>query len=222
MKPVRTIVAVVATLVALPVPAATVLYNFNNESMQGWSGFGGEAQPKSSGGIGGSGYFSIEDKDGEGVMFASSGAVAPANQLDKLGGVLSFALLKDSSTLAANVDVFGRVELYNGSKYVYADVVGLDSPTHVWNEYGISLANGAWNSGGQGATLSSVLSNLSSIRILLDNTTGKGEKVGLDNVSLAQVAAVPEPGEWVMMLAGLGLVGWAAARRRRGSDRLED
>jgi hypothetical protein len=32
------------------------------------------------------------------------------------------------------------------------------------------------------------------------------------------VAAVPEPHEWVMMLAGLGLVGWVAGRRRRAAD----
>jgi hypothetical protein len=36
----------------------------------------------------------------------------------------------------------------------------------------------------------------------------------IDNIS---VAAVPEPHEWAMMLAGLGLVGWAA-RRRRGEQ----
>jgi hypothetical protein len=33
----------------------------------------------------------------------------------------------------------------------------------------------------------------------------------LDNIN---VAAIPEPHEWAMMLAGLGLVGWAARRRR--------
>ena len=32
------------------------------------------------------------------------------------------------------------------------------------------------------------------------------------------VAAVPEPHEWAMMLAGLGLVGWAVRRRRDGQD----
>jgi hypothetical protein len=37
----------------------------------------------------------------------------------------------------------------------------------------------------------------------------------LDNI---QIAAVPEPHEWAMMLAGLGLVGWAARRRRDGQD----
>ncbi|MBP7666450.1 MAG: PEPxxWA-CTERM sorting domain-containing protein [Burkholderiaceae bacterium] len=31
---------------------------------------------------------------------------------------------------------------------------------------------------------------------------------------LLQQAPVPEPGTWALMLAGLGLVGWLAARRR--------
>jgi hypothetical protein len=34
--------------------------------------------------------------------------------------------------------------------------------------------------------------------------------MGLDNVAVAEV---PEPHEWAMMLAGLGLVGWAARRK---------
>ena len=31
---------------------------------------------------------------------------------------------------------------------------------------------------------------------------------------VVQVSAVPEPGEWAMMLSGLGIIGWAARRRR--------
>ena len=36
--------------------------------------------------------------------------------------------------------------------------------------------------------------------------------MAIDNVS---ISAVPEPHEWAMMLAGLGLVGWAARRNRK-------
>lgn len=40
-------------------------------------------------------------------------------------------------------------------------------------------------------------------------------KAGGDYGFKFQVAAVPEPSEWAMMLAGLGAVGWVASRRRR-------
>jgi len=45
------------------------------------------------------------------------------------------------------------------------------------------------------------------------NDTYYANNTGAFSVS---VAAVPEPHEWAMMLAGLGLVGWAARRRRGG------
>lgn len=38
--------------------------------------------------------------------------------------------------------------------------------------------------------------------------------VGIDNIAF-EVTAVPEPQEYALLLAGLGLVGWAARRRNR-------
>lgn len=39
----------------------------------------------------------------------------------------------------------------------------------------------------------------------------------LDNVTIAETAAVPEPASWAMMVAGFGLIGGAARRRRKVS-----
>ena len=52
------------------------------------------------------------------------------------------------------------------------------------------------------------------LRLLNSERAAMGNDFAVDNLS---VAAVPEPHEWAMMLAGLGLVGWAA-RRRLGRD----
>lgn len=53
-------------------------------------------------------------------------------------------------------------------------------------------------------------SNLASIRFT--HFTGDNQGILLDNVS---VTAVPEPSEWAMMAAGLGIVGLIARRRRQ-------
>lgn len=47
----------------------------------------------------------------------------------------------------------------------------------------------------------------------IDNT-GTDHGLGIDNVSLTVTSAVPEPGTYAMLLAGLGAVGFLARRRR--------
>lgn len=46
------------------------------------------------------------------------------------------------------------------------------------------------------------------------NDTGGDHGLGIDNVSLTVTSAVPEPGTYAMLLAGLGAVGFIARRRR--------
>lgn len=62
-----------------------------------------------------------------------------------------------------------------------------------------------------------IVSGMNSIRFDYGAMQGIGdESWGLDNVGLsATVAAVPEPETYALMLAGLGLVGFAARRRKR-------
>jgi len=46
------------------------------------------------------------------------------------------------------------------------------------------------------------------------NDAGNDHGLAIDNVSLSVTAAVPEPGTYAMLLAGLGAVGFVARRRR--------
>jgi PEP-CTERM motif len=58
----------------------------------------------------------------------------------------------------------------------------------------------------------------SSIQLSFAGSASDGAQGGtIDNIRLTQdaVAAVPEPGEWAMMLAGLSVVGLIARRRKK-------
>jgi hypothetical protein len=62
-----------------------------------------------------------------------------------------------------------------------------------------------------GSDLASVLGNVTSLKIRGEWINGT-EQEGFDNVS---VTAVPEPETWAMLLAGLGLLGFAARREKQ-------
>lgn len=60
---------------------------------------------------------------------------------------------------------------------------------------------------------SATFANLAAGSYTLGFAVGNFDKLGIDNLSV-QVTAVPEPATMALMAAGLGVVGWAAKRRR--------
>jgi hypothetical protein len=93
-------------------------------------------------------------------------------------------------------------------QYMGLAVAGAGLPTTIGITYADSLQ------GWQTATLSFAATSPSTLLSFSALTSGSNFNGGLmiDNIS---VAAVPEAHEWIMMLVGLGLVGWAARRRQQ-------
>ncbi len=95
-------------------------------------------------------------------------------------------------------------------QYLGLAVAGAGLPTTI----GITFADA--QQGWKSATLNFSATSPSTLLSFSALTSGSSFNGGLliDNIS---VAAVPEVHEWAMMLAGLGLVGWAARRRLQPS-----
>jgi hypothetical protein len=74
--------------------------------------------------------------------------------------------------------------------------------TGVWQRY-----SGSFNTGGNTTPWTLNITNL--------NTELSGNDFGIDDISLTANAGIPEPGSWAMLVAGFGLTGFAARRRRQ-------
>ncbi len=103
----------------------------------------------------------------------------------------------------------------NGSSGCFADLQsGANSWTNGWIELQRDSKSNSWNSESYELTAAEGQSEVW-IAFWLDN--GEGDYAKFDNVLVTGTvsAPVPEAGTYAMMLAGLGLVGFAASRRNR-------
>lgn len=160
------------------------------------------------------GYISATDPSSETFFFH-----APAPFLGNLsayaGGTLSFDALYTPHFNEWRGDP--DIVLSNGTTTLF--YLGTANPGADWTHVSVSLAPGAgWKvggflSGGSAATaadFASVLASVAILRIRGEFLEGVEETTGLDNVMLT---AVPEPGTWAMLAAGLGLMAFAGRRR---------
>ncbi len=103
--------------------------------------------------------------------------------------------------------VFGRSQTFSdGSSPMLLDTVETIDPFSVWADTGAPYTVGLTFRQGTPTTLAEA-SQLPISRYSLRNVF----------VQLTPFSAVPEPGSWAMLIAGFGLVGAAARRRRAGA-----
>ncbi len=158
------------------------------------------------------GAISMTDPDNEWTYFSAPGKFL-GDMSAAFGGQIQFesrVLSAPGGSYANEAEVMLRG---GGMTLVYDATSTLTSLPTAFN---ISLASGNWRVGdtfsGAAATDADLQTVLGDLWINAEYFTPVVETIALDNVRL--ITAVPEPQTYAMMLAGLGLVGWAVRRTK--------
>jgi hypothetical protein len=219
-RPIRTALVAFA-LTAGASTAHAFTYDFT-DSAQGWTSSGTSAFSWVSVLGNPGGHIALVDSASRSapVMTAIRSFADPFNAAGFYGGTLSFDFryLSPGVVRLTNHDA-GKVKLSNGTRSISADFfndVDVDSSLGgAWQTFSLPLNFETFGMD-NAATMRSFLGELTKIQIIVDprmsGPLSTLEVVGLDNIT---VTPVPEPHEWAMMLAGLGLVGWVARRNKR-------
>lgn len=193
-----------ASLLSLPLIATAASFDTGAE---GWTTANGTQTWVAAGGNSG-GWLQIEDLDGNTDITITAPASWLGNWSAYLGGTLSFDA-KNTNGISSDWPGFGSVSITGPGGTVQMDFIAAGQPPAdgQWHRYSVTLSPAAgWN----GASLSAVLANVTSLTLNGEYHAGPGELLGIDNL---QVTAVPEPASAALLLGGLGLLaGW---RRKR-------
>jgi hypothetical protein len=207
---------IAASLLALSATAthANITSSFDS-GLEGWVGAGGAVSFGASGGsTGGTSGGYLRQLDTLNTWMSVS---APASFLGNLsaylGGTLSFDA-KNISNHASDLQSgpwFGHVTITGSGGAASLDVAGagagLPLRDGLWHSYGATLDPALWN-----GNLAGALAGTTAITLSLEFNNAIVETAGLDNF---QISAVPEPGTWALLGAGL-LVVLRRARRVPG------
>lgn len=196
------------TLCSLEAGAATLSSDFSTD-LDGWtisSGSGALSYSAAGGNPGG--YLFVDNAEGSIIVRA----IAPAKFLGNLsaynGGMLSFDGNLLSKGSVAFFPAYGQVRISTTSGTpATLDIAPSDPSIGVWTTYSVALDATTW--GQTPARWTEILSNVTEIAIVLEAVSGL-ETNGFDNFVLT---SVPEPS--TTLLASLGLVSLATARRRQ-------
>ena len=128
------------------------------------------------------------------TVWSETVSLSKGASYDYSGSVISLyadnpALLQAVATIGGKDYVVGTVQLNGGGS------------TPQWQ---------SWS-----GTLVSPFSGNVVLKLIDLNQSASGNDFALDNLSLTQTAAVPEPQSWAMALAGLAALGFIARRRQR-------
>ncbi|MEO8128075.1 MAG: hypothetical protein ABJF23_24655 [Bryobacteraceae bacterium] len=156
------------------------------------------------------GYLEETDASSTGNMHVT----APAKFLGDLTWATNLSVdIRVSATPGSVTAAFGTLTFLN-SAAALSVAVDLGTPSTVWTNYSTALNAAAF--GVSAATYSAVMSNVTSITLILEaDRNSDTEKVGIDNFTIFGGTSVPEPSPFALVapVVLLGLVIRKAAVR---------
>lgn len=214
MKPSTLVrLSALAGLAFASVSAQAVISTFDTGT-EGWTAQGDVEHPIEWSATGGNpgGHVVIDDRTVGGVTYFVAPAAFLGNKSAALGTNLTFDIMQVYPGSPNQFDSSDVMLQGGGTTLVYN--AGSNPPNNVWTSYAVPLSAPGWKVNaldGAAATteqFAAVMGNLSALKIRAEFQTGS-DFGHLDNVAL-----VPEPETWAMLLAGLVGVGFAAGRGR--------
>jgi len=194
--------------------AASVISSNFDSNTEGWTGINGVINFHWDPTGGQSGGFVRGRDAGEGTVWLLNAPSAYLGDLSGFyGGNLSF-YLRQFAAPQPFVTPLPDVKIIGNGMSIVIDA-GAD-PGNSWTLYSVNLTSGAWHHDtldgalASAADIQDVLSNVTDFRIRAEYSSNV-DSDGLDTVLLS---SVPEPETYALMLAGLGVLGFVARRRR--------
>ncbi|WP_229261902.1 FxDxF family PEP-CTERM protein [Duganella guangzhouensis] len=187
------------------------------------------------------GYFGVAGQDLTGFTFTQtiSATVIPSSETTTLTTPYSTTIYGDGQAWRDEITINGVSHVWEGVRHLanqtISDAVSVSGPSYLTDAISTSVA--AWINGGWSSLTSNIAVQSSTVGFVpsldfnqqLSMSTSSGlwatSQTYIDNIlwfngSVDQfsvnipIAPVPEPETYAMLLAGLGLVGFAARRKR--------
>lgn len=188
--------------------AATQSSTFDTDA-EGWTVFGGVLGYMDTGGNPG-GYITARDNLNNFMELVAPASYTGISLLN--GGMLSFDFINDNGVGGTSLSGFGTVTLQGGGLSAELDITSA-LPGSAWQTASTTLSSTVW--GLSEPNWTTLISDITAIRIEVESLNGLIERVGFDNFKVDVVAPIPLPAGLPLALGGLAALGLLKRRASR-------